>query len=139
MIRYIPAAASWALADRIVRVYRNLNRNCYSVQEKNPLGGAWRVIAHVDSIELRNCRFAVSAASRARVLRQKRRNVHAFVYGTVGAGPVVWSRAWRVKYDPFTWSTFVTEDGAPVHEALFAHFGKHGALALLTLEGRPTR
>lgn len=62
-----------------VRVYRNLHKNKLSVQTKTENG--WRVRHHVDLIGLINARFVVSQAGRARVLRDKRKNVHAYIEG----------------------------------------------------------
>ena len=60
-----------------VRVYRNLHKKCLSVKQ----GGL--VVCHVDNIVLKNCTFIVSEAGRQRVLKEKRKNVHAYVQGTV--------------------------------------------------------
>lgn len=56
--------------------YWNLNKNCWSI-----LGSDGRVAKHVMSISLRNCRLVVRPAGREKVLRLKRKNVHAFVRG----------------------------------------------------------
>jgi hypothetical protein len=40
-----------------------------------------RVIAHKDVIYLKDCKFKVSEVGRKRVLREKQKNVHAFVEG----------------------------------------------------------
>jgi hypothetical protein len=42
-----------------------------------------RVIAHVDSITLKDVTYPVSQAGRARVLAERRKNVHAYVQGIV--------------------------------------------------------
>jgi hypothetical protein len=64
-----------------VRVYRNLKyrngRKIYSV-----IGKSGRVIAHVDSICLVNVKFTVQKAGQARVRKENRKNVHAFIVGT---------------------------------------------------------
>lgn len=65
-----------------VRVYRNLRlssdgRKVYSVLR----GG--RVVAHVHQIMLKDAKFQVQPAGRARVRRERRKCVHAFVAGTV--------------------------------------------------------
>lgn len=68
---YLPA-----LHNKRVRVYRNLQQNCFSVQ----LNGL--VVLHTDSLILERVKFVVSLAGRARAIREKRKNVHAFVEGT---------------------------------------------------------
>jgi hypothetical protein len=65
-----------------VFVYYNLHRHCWSVKalegdKKN------RVIAHADYIELTESNPKVSKAGQARVRREKRKNVHAGLVGTL--------------------------------------------------------
>lgn len=65
-----------------VFVYFNLHKKCWSIRamEGNQKG---RVIAHAQAVELANCTFKVSEAGRQRVLREKRKNVHAGVVGDI--------------------------------------------------------
>ena len=60
-----------------VRVYYNLHKKCLSVMDKKTR----LVIDHVDSIQLDNVKFIVSAAGLARLRRRKRKSVIAFVEG----------------------------------------------------------
>lgn len=60
-----------------VRVYRNLHKDCLSVQHKG------RVIAHVDSVLLKRATFTVQPAGRKKVIETRQKNVHAFISGTV--------------------------------------------------------
>lgn len=62
-----------------VRVYRNLHRNCLSIQAKTATG--WRVVAHAISVELEGVTFKVSQAGRDQVLRTGKKAVHAFAVG----------------------------------------------------------
>lgn len=62
-----------------VEVYRNLHNGKLSVRDRKTK----RVIAHVDYITLAGVGFRVSQAGRERVLRERRKNVHAFVSGKV--------------------------------------------------------
>ncbi len=95
---------------RKVFVYRNLHKRCFSVKDvKTGL-----VIAHVDSIVLTNCQFKVSQAGRTRVLKEKRKNVHA---GVVGIWTEQTPRKMKtsVKYNPYKYSSFVrAEDETPI-------------------------
>ncbi len=63
-----------------VFVYFNLHKKCFSIKA---LEGAKKglVIAHRDTVILTDCRFKVSESGRQRVLREKRKNVHAGVTG----------------------------------------------------------
>lgn len=60
-----------------VKVYFNLHKRCWSVMQKN------KVRFHTDYIVLENCTFEVSSKGREKVLREKRKNVHAFVVGHI--------------------------------------------------------
>lgn len=93
-----------------VRAYRNLNKSCWSVVEKS----SGRVMFHTDELALQDCTFVVSESGRQRVLREQRKNVHAFVEGqltskqswrTSGA-----AEAMRVLYNPYKADTFKWEN-----------------------------
>ncbi len=62
-----------------VFVYRNLHQNCWSVKSRE----SGRVIAHADEVQLSGVDFKVSQAGRDRVLREKSKNVHAGLVGTL--------------------------------------------------------
>lgn len=78
-----------------VKIYRNLHKKCYSVQQ----GG--RVACHTDEIGLFNCKLKVSKAGRQRVLRERRKNVHAYIVGRISALPQ--RRQWStgLRYNPY--------------------------------------
>lgn len=60
-----------------VRVYRNLTKKTISIQDtKTNL-----VIMYSDAVSLSNCKFVVRQKGREKVLKEKRKNVHAFVVG----------------------------------------------------------
>ena len=62
--------------------YFNLHRKCFSLKAMDgPDKG--RVVAHADAVHLKDVSFKVSAAGRNRVLRERRKNVHAGAVGTV--------------------------------------------------------
>lgn len=63
------------LIGKQVRVYRNLRRNCWSVQHKG------LVVAHATFVRLKNVRFVVHQSGYEKFLRENRKNVHAFVCG----------------------------------------------------------
>ena len=62
-----------------------------------------RVIAHVSVIYLADCTFAVQPSGRERVRREKRKNVHAFVRGTVVTyvSMTYPCRSVEVSYNPY--------------------------------------
>jgi hypothetical protein len=61
-----------------VQCYWNLHRKCWSVRDAKTR----KVIAHKDKLWLEDVTFKVSEAGRQRVLRERKKNVHAFACGT---------------------------------------------------------
>ena len=91
-----------------VRVYRNLNKKCLSVQSWVE-GKGWRVTDHVQEIALDGVSFKVSQAGRERCLREKRKNVHAYMIGTRVDKPRV-EPTEAVKYNPYVADKFFYTD-----------------------------
>jgi len=105
-----------------VFVYFNLHKRVFSVKA---LEGAekGRVIGHRTSLAIYSPVFKVSEAGRQRVVRERRKNVHAGVVGFLTA-PYDWTKElveWTpVLYNPYVFSSFVTMLGKPVHKSQFA-------------------
>jgi hypothetical protein len=110
---------------RKVQVYWNLHKKCFSL--KCPKSGL--VLAHTnDFFTLRRVRYVVRQAGRRKVIEQKRKNVHAFVYGIlVNAAEVTSHNTERVTYNPYRDETFVesTEDRKPITASPWALVLKH--------------
>jgi hypothetical protein len=89
-----------------VKVYYNLHKHCFSVVslEKENYG---RVILHTQEITLTNAKFKVSQAGRERVLREGRKNVHAFVVGYVSAEFPSPNIDTEITYNPYKYASFV--------------------------------
>ena len=64
-----------------VRIYWNLHKGMWSVQDAKTR----RIIGHAFQILVRDAAFTVSEAGRQRVLRERKKNVHAFVVGELEA------------------------------------------------------
>ena len=102
-----------------VKVYFNLHKKLWSVQDaKSRL-----VIAHLDEVSLRDVEFKVSEAGRQRVLKEQRKNVHAFAVGTLDETSQEGLKH-RVSYNPYRFGHFymAEKDGQPtlplaVHKA----------------------
>ena len=88
-----------------VRVYFNLHKKVFSVQQKNERG-SWIVRGYSSNIILKDAKFKVSQAGRARVLREKRKNVHAFVEGFVSEASI--ETPTRISYNPYKFAHFYT-------------------------------
>jgi|TARA_R110002051_G_scaffold84673_3_gene149957 hypothetical protein len=95
--------------DKPVEVYRNLHKKCWSVRQSG------KVKLHTDYICLKNAEFKVSQKGRERVLKEKRKNVHAFVKGFI-VDPSEINKIddyenpnWTdVTYNPYKCGSFVT-------------------------------
>lgn len=104
-----------------VAVYKNLHNGKYSIQcREGKLYG--KVIAHADRVHLRDVDFVVRENGRQKVIREKKKNVHAFVVGKLnGLGGVSYRHdvkfddigfpstmfADRVQYNPYVYDSFV--------------------------------
>lgn len=102
-----------------VWVYRNLHKGCLSVMQDG------LVIRHVNAITLRDVRFVVRKAGRAKVLMEKRKNVHAFAVGAPCRVKVDKRSAVRVTYNPYEGASFCSP-GGPVHNAAYARIDETG-------------
>ena len=118
-------------ADR-VRIYRNLNKGSLSVKDWDRQSDTYgKVIDRPNAFFVSHPRFVVSKAGRDRVLREKRKNVHAFVQGhpVKGYRKAVLlqqhrfnpKKGKRVYYNPYESEWFTDDNGNSVHEANWAY------------------
>ncbi len=98
-------------------IYWNLHKDCYSVRYRG------KVVAHLKNLTATNVVFKVSQKGRQKVLREQKKNVHAFVvaekifphatpHDLMGVGSVV---AHEVKYNPYKYNSFVDIRERPVY------------------------
>ena len=100
-----------------VEVYWNLHKLCFSIRKNG------RVVKHLhegpEYLTLTDVKFAVQPAGRAKVLREKKKNVHAFIRGTINfESPVAYQEF--VSYNPYKGDTFMVTFGGfmtPIHKA----------------------
>ena len=92
-----------------VDVYWNLHRDLFSVRSRRR-SDYGRVIGHVERFHLTDVSFVVNEAGRQRVLREKRKNVHAFVRGLWAEDAEL--RPVRVSYSPYRAPFFLAFDQA---------------------------
>jgi hypothetical protein len=71
-------------------VYFNLHKKLWSVKSRKTR----RVLFHAAVVLLYDCEFKVSQAGRKRVLKDKRKNVHAGI-----AGELDWANDWRDEWN----------------------------------------
>ena len=97
--------------NKKVMVHYNLNKHTFSITYKNKL------ITHADHIKLNDVEFRVRPGGRDKVLKDKRKNVHAFVIGTLleyckypcESLPNETNNN-IVTYDPYKYSSYVMKD-----------------------------
>lgn len=103
------------------RVYWNLHKKVWSVQGYVK-GRGWIVLFHMPELWMENVTFKVSEAGRQRVIRTRRKNVHAYAVGFLCDIFQHSPQAEKVSYNPYRGNTFVDQMDAPVHSARWAHF-----------------
>jgi hypothetical protein len=97
-----------------IKAYFNLHKKIFSVQHNG------LVIGHADRLMISNPQFKVSEAGRQRVLRDKRKNVHAFVEVADDWKSMEHQdlQGEAITYNPYKYSSFVKRaDESPVHAA----------------------
>lgn len=108
-----------SLIGRKVFIYWNLHRQCWSVRACAGRERG-RVIAHAQEFQLENVSFKVSEAGRLRVIRERKKNVHAGVVGNISyikkidnvtggsiQQPEVLDRYRYVGYNPYRGPDFI--------------------------------
>jgi hypothetical protein len=102
-----------------VFVYFNLHKKVWSIKDL----ATGRVVQHASQVLLTDCTFKVSKAGRERVLRERRKNVHAGVVGTlIAADPTdtlqFTAKYIPVTYNPYKYETFVNKlDSTPISKS----------------------
>ena len=61
--------------NKQVKIYKNLHNGLFSVMQNG------LVVAHIESFLLNNVVFKVNESGRQRVLKEKQKNIHAFITG----------------------------------------------------------
>ena len=89
-----------------VKVYFNLHKKTFSVVAMEGFHKG-RVICRCDDLSLQDVTFKVSEAGRQRVLREKRKNVHAFVVGTLCNSIEIQGKIFsEISYNPYFLGSF---------------------------------
>ena len=122
-----------------VDVYKNLHNGLWSVLDRKTRC----VVGHVRHVCMDDAKFIVQPAGRRRVLKENRKNVHAFVrgvlkgYGETGLFCYHLSDGQKerlkadtqefITYNPYKFDTFYTKnDEKPIHKARWAHLTDKG-------------
>jgi len=140
-----------------VQVYRNLHNGLISIQDLS----TGLVLGHASAVDLQHATFIVREAGRQQVIKEKRKNVHAFVRGKVvdvvnfqpfkgrGEGieddsPYAWGNSTKlqrgsmlvtttkVSYNPYKAPHFVTPEGDEVVGASLCTVQSNGVIQCYT-------
>lgn len=117
--------------NRKIYVYRNLRRDCLSLQQDG------LIVGYAEAVILTNVEFRVRESGRQRVLREQRKNVHAFAIGLLEEAhttPYTWIldavQARQISYNPYRFPTFFDVETLESIESI--HSGKR---VLVTTKG----
>lgn len=91
------------MVGKKVRVYFNLHKKVFSVQDRK----TGLVIAHVNNLCLEDVKYNVRQGGREKVIREKKKNVHAFIEGTVCLPIEANLGAEPVTYNPYKYDSFI--------------------------------
>jgi hypothetical protein len=112
-----------------VKVYFNLHNKKYSAVA---LDGSdkGRVLGHFDEVVLDDVSFIVSEAGRQRVIREKKKNVHAYAIGQWRKGrDLNFFSASKLRYNPYKMRQFQVDE-TPVTQATGVYLGHRGLYAV---------
>ena len=87
-------------------VYWNLHRSIWSLMQRG------RVYGHHADVIIKGAEFRVRKAGHAKVLREKRKNVHAFVVGerVINHSVERFGGSVQISYNPFKGAQFYRKD-----------------------------
>ena len=115
-----------------VEVYWNLHKHVWSIRHKG------RVIAHRPSVVIEDGKFVVQPAGNAKVRREGRKNVHAFVRGEWCDSASLADGAYSaVIYNPYKYTSFVeAHSEQPIYSAEVVQLCSDRGCFALTKEGK---
>lgn len=93
------------IVGQVIQVYRNLNNGLFSIRDKKTR----LVLAHGDNILIKDAVFNVGEKSRQRVLKERVKNVHAYVEGKYVGTSISYDTMNEVYYNPYTTEFFINK------------------------------
>lgn len=117
-------------ANYKAKCYRNLNKPgvTYSIVDSD----TGLVDQYANTVILTNVSFKVSKSGQARVRKEKRKNVHAFVLGNIITSLPEDSQPLRATYNPYKDDGFrLTDGGATLTNAKYAILCEKGLFVVL--------
>jgi len=103
-----------------VKVYFNLHRKLFSVVDVK----TGKVIDHSRGLSLNDPEFRVQEGGRQRVLRERRKNVHAYIVGHLDLAYNIPREALETTYNPYKYNSFVLKHNEQPLKKAFKTFLK---------------
>jgi TPP-dependent indolepyruvate ferredoxin oxidoreductase alpha subunit len=88
-----------------VAAYYNLHKHTFSLQSRSKENYG-KVIEHTDHVILKNVKFVVREAGRKKVLKEKQKNVHAYVVGELTPRVAQSGTESILSYNPYLGGSF---------------------------------
>jgi len=120
----------------VVDVFRDLQAGGLSLRYKG------RLLLNTDSLWLTDATYIVDEAGRQRVLREQRKNLHAFVRGTLSVpdDPYSFLSGVRVAYNPYEKAYFFDlQSGEEVISASWCKITSKGVMSFDTVFARKNK
>lgn len=109
----------------MIRVAKNLHKKQYSLRQGS------KVVGYATHLTLQNCTFEVNEKTRQRVIRNRQKEVHAFVVGEPVDGVSLPEDAIHISYNPYRSGRFYRKDnGQEIGRADWVFFTPDGVFAL---------
>lgn len=100
-----------------MRLYRKLHKGSFSIQSYIKDKGGYHVTDRATSAILEDCTFRVYESGRQKVLKEKRKNVHAYVefgsYRKIQVDIDV-TNLREIYYNPYRYNSFVYRDSEKI-------------------------
>lgn len=93
--------------NKQVKIYKNLHNGLFSVMQDN------LVVAHIECFEMLSVVFKVNESGRQRILKEQKKNVHAFIIGilsSVNNHKAKHQNDCGITYNPYKYDCFVWMD-----------------------------
>lgn len=101
---YIKVQVAKKCIDMRVRVYFNLHKKVFSVLDKK----TGRVSFYAKILFMKDVKYIVKESGRKRVLRDKVKNVHAYIEGDIlNESPIDIDLPLKIRYNPYEHESFI--------------------------------
>lgn len=107
-----------------VYIYRNLHNHLLSIKQNN-------VVGHSDLILLKNINFVIHQSGHQKTIKEKSKNVHAFVKGYLYEDEICFNNAIQVFYNPYKASFFRSEEDKEIISADYIKIYSDGRMFVI--------